>query len=107
MIQSVFKKRKLNIKITTFQGLLVDFCRQNKIYTIIRGLRTVTDFDYEHAISLANKNLLPEVETVFLTARSEHAFISSSIVKEIASFKGNIKNQVPIEVHKKLKEKYA
>lgn len=83
------------VNVETFEGLLVDFCRERKIRTVIRGLRAVSDFDYEHAIFLMNRKLLPELETVFLMSSSENSFISSTIVKEVAHFGGNITDQVP------------
>ncbi|MCX7632938.1 MAG: pantetheine-phosphate adenylyltransferase [Turneriella sp.] len=83
------------VQVETFEGLLVDFCRSRQIRTVVRGLRAVSDFDYEHAIFLMNRKLLPELETVFLMASSENSFISSTIVKEVAHFGGNIADQVP------------
>ena len=95
------------VEVEPFDGLLVDFCREKNIRIIIRGLRTVTDYDYEQAIALMNRNLLPDVETIFLTADKEHSFTSSTIVKEVASFGGDIKSQVPEVVFKKLHEIYS
>lgn len=83
------------VKVETFEGLLVDFCRERNTRIVIRGLRAVSDFDYEHAIFLMNRKLLPDLETVFLMAGSENSFISSTIVKEVAHFGGNIADQVP------------
>lgn len=83
------------VKVETFEGLLVDFCRESNTRIVIRGLRAVSDFDYEHAIFLMNRKLLPDLETVFLMAGSENSFISSTIVKEVAHFGGNIADQVP------------
>ena len=94
------------IQIVSFEGLLADFCKKNDIQIIVRGLRSVTDFDYEKAIALMNKSLLSNLETVFLTATSEHAFVSSTIVKEVAFFGGNIDSYVPPVVNNYLKEKY-
>lgn len=83
------------VKVETFEGLLVDFCRERNTRIVIRGLRAVSDFDYEHAIFLMNRKLLPDLETMFLMAGSENSFISSTIVKEVAHFGGNIADQVP------------
>jgi pantetheine-phosphate adenylyltransferase len=74
---------------------------------IIRGLRAVTDFDYEYAISLMNSKLAPEVETVFLMANNEHSFISSTIVKEVARHGRAVSNHVPEIINNALLKKYA
>jgi len=98
------------VKVETFEGLLVDFCRTRQIRIVIRGLRAVSDFDYEHAIFLMNRKLLPDLETMFLMAASENSFISSTIVKEVAHFGGNIADQVPaivLERMRKLKNQNA
>ncbi|RME93196.1 MAG: pantetheine-phosphate adenylyltransferase [Candidatus Hydrogenedentota bacterium] len=84
-----------NVEVETFSGLLVDFCKHHNISIVIRGLRAVSDFDYEHAIFLMNRQLLEGLETVFLLSSENHSFISSSIVKEVASLGGDISGQVP------------
>ncbi|MCG9874007.1 MAG: pantetheine-phosphate adenylyltransferase [Leptospiraceae bacterium] len=94
------------IEIDTFDGLTVDYARKRKARIIIRGLRAVTDFDYEYAISLMNSKLAPEVETVFLMASNEHSFISSTIVKEVARHGRAVYNQVPELVNAALLRKY-
>lgn len=81
-IREVTKGMK-GLEIDTFQGLTVDYCNKVGANSIIRGLRAVTDFDYEYAISLMNKKLAPNVETVFLMSSGEYSFISSTIVKEV------------------------
>ncbi len=93
------------VKVETFEGLMVDFCRDRGIHLVIRGLRAVSDFDYEHAIFLMNRKLLPSLETVFLMASSENSFISSTIVKEVAHFGGNIVDQVPAIVFQRMAER--
>ncbi len=92
------------VEVTTFQGLLADFCRKRDTRIVIRGLRAVSDFDYEHAIFLMNNKLFHDLETIFLMSNSEHSFISSSIVKEVSSLGGNVDDQVPPAVARKLKE---
>lgn len=94
IIREVLKDFK-QVKVVTFEGLLVDFCRAHNTRIVIRGLRAVSDFDYEHAIFLMNSKLLPDLETVFLMASSDNSFISSTIIKEVAHFGGNIADQVP------------
>ncbi len=105
LIREVIKGRP-KIEVKPFDGLLVDFCKQNNIKIIIRGLRTVTDFDYEYAISLMNHHMLPGIETIFLTAKNEHSFISSTIIKEIASLGGDIQKYVPQIIFERLKKLY-
>ncbi|MCC5814422.1 MAG: pantetheine-phosphate adenylyltransferase [Leptospira sp.] len=94
------------IEIDTFSGLTVDYARQRGAKLIIRGLRAVTDFDYEYAISLMNSKLAPEVETIFLMASNEHSFISSTIVKEVARHGRAVSNQVPEVVNEALLRKF-
>jgi pantetheine-phosphate adenylyltransferase len=94
------------IEIDVFSGLTVDYARKQGSRVIIRGLRAVTDFDYEYAISLMNSKLAPEIETVFLMASNEHSFISSTIVKEVARHGRAVSNQVPEIINKALLQKY-
>ncbi|EKR62657.1 MULTISPECIES: pantetheine-phosphate adenylyltransferase [Leptospira] len=95
------------LEVDTFQGLTVDYCNKVGANSIIRGLRAVTDFDYEYAISLMNKKLAPNVETVFLMSSSEYSFISSTIVKEVARHGRDVSNQVPEIVSKALLKKLS
>lgn len=104
LIQSVMGDWE-KLEIDTFQGLLIDYCRKRDAKVIIRGLRAVTDFDYEYAISLMNKELAPEVETLFLMSSPQNSFISSTIVKEVARHGRDVNNQVPEVVNKALLEK--
>lgn len=94
------------IEIDTFSGLTVDYARKRNSRAIVRGLRAVTDFDYEYAISLMNSKLAPEVETVFLMASNENSFISSTIVKEVARHGRAVSNQVPEIVNDALLKKF-
>lgn len=103
IIQEVLKAYP-QVKVQTFEGLLVDFCRAHNTRIVIRGLRAVSDFDYEHAIFLMNRKLLPDLETMFLMAASENSFISSTIVKEVAHFGGNIADQVPAIVFERMQQ---
>jgi pantetheine-phosphate adenylyltransferase len=106
LIREVLKDWK-GLEIDTFSGLTVDYARERNAKVIIRGLRAVTDFDYEYAISLMNSKLAPEVETVFLMANNEHSFISSTIVKEVARHGRAVSNHVPEIVNDALLKKYA
>ena len=94
-----------SVKVMRFQNLLIYFARKVKAQVIIRGLRASTDFDYEFQIGLVNMDMERDIETLFMLADPRHIFISSSAVKEIAYFGGELKNYVPPFVAKKLKQK--
>ena len=98
-----------NVKVIPFAGLLVDFARQTDSKMIIRGLRAITDFEYELQMSQMNRKLEENVETVFLTTNLEYSYLSSSMVKEVAAFGGDISQLVPAfvadRVNEKMKEK--
>ena len=87
-----------NVEIRPFQGLLVDFLKQEGATEVIRGLRAVTDFEYELQMAQANRNLYPEMETVFLTTNVQYSFISSTIVKDILRHNGDVSHFVPQSV---------
>lgn len=95
-----------NVSIDYFSGLLVDYVESKKIYTIIRGLRAISDYENEMRNALANKNLNKRVETLFMVSGTDYTFLSSSVVKEIASFKGDVRNLVPENVNEALINKY-
>ena len=94
-----------NVKVIPFAGLLVDFARQTESKMIIRGLRAITDFEYELQMSQMNRKLEENVETVFLTTNLEFSYLSSSMVKEVAAFGGDISQLVPALVAEKVIEK--
>lgn len=87
-----------NVKVKSFNGLVVDFMRKNNSNVMIRGLRSVGDFEYELQTSLMNKKLDPEIETVFMMTSSEFSFLSSSAIKQVAAWGGCIKGLVPDEI---------
>lgn len=87
-----------NVDVDTYRGLLVDYAKISKASVIVKGLRAVSDFDYEFQQALINKSLNPEVETVFIAARGENMFLSSSMVKEVCSLDGDISPYVPKEI---------
>lgn len=89
---------KDNVSVDTDDGLLVNYARRKGAVAIVKGLRAVSDFDYEFQQSLTNKSLNPDCETVFLTARGENMFLSSSMVKEVCSLGGDISAFVPREI---------
>jgi len=105
MIKAVVKKYK-NVSVDVFDGLLVTYAKKKKASVIIRGLRAISDFDYEFQIALTNRKLVPEVNTIFLMPSEKYSFLNSSLVRELASYKANVKEFVPDYVYKKLKEKY-
>ncbi|MEN2984243.1 MAG: pantetheine-phosphate adenylyltransferase [Dictyoglomaceae bacterium] len=95
-----------NVYVDHFDGLLVDYLKKVEAKVIIRGLRAVSDFEYEFQQALANKKLYPDCETIFLVTDSKYAYLSSSMVKEIAKFGGCVKDLVPDMVAKKLYLKF-
>lgn len=94
-----------NVKVENFTGLLVDYAREKNAKFIVKGLRAVSDYEYEVQMSLTNKQLAPEIETFFITTNSKYAYLSSSIVKEIAKYGGDITEMVPPEIIQDIKEK--
>lgn len=95
-----------NIEVGTFDGLLVDYAAKKDSIAILRGMRAVSDFEYEFQLALMNRKLNREVQTVFLMTSLRWIFTSSSIIKEAAQFGGDIKGMVPPIVNEKLKEKF-
>lgn len=93
------------IKVLGFEGLVVDFARIQKSNAIIRGLRTMSDFEYEFKMALTNKNLSPEIETLFLMTHPQYSFMSSQLIKEIAFLGGDLANFLPPEVLKAVNQK--
>ena len=96
-----------NVKVVPFDGLLVEFARQQKARLVIRVLRAITDFEYEIQMSQTNHKLEPEVETMFLTTNLKYSYLSSTIVREVAAFGGDISQFVPETVAKSIKEKMS
>ncbi len=95
-----------NVEVDTFDGLLVNYAAKRKAHAILRGMRAVSDFEYEFQLALMNRRLNREIETVFLMTGLRWIFTSSSIIKEAAGFGGNINGMVPPVVNEKLKEKF-
>ena len=91
-----------NVKVEVFSGLLVNFAVKKKAKVIIRGLRAISDFEYEFQMSLTNRKLAPQVTTVFLMPNEKYTYLNSSLVRELARFKADIKSFVPPVVRKKL-----
>ena len=105
LIRNAVRKYK-NVRVESFHGLVVTFARERKGIALIRGLRAVSDFDYELQIALMSRRLDVNVETVFLMPSEEYSFLSSTIVKEVASFGGSVTGLVPEAVAVVLREKY-
>lgn len=93
------------IEVTGFDGLLIDFAEEQKIQVVIRGLRAVSDFEFEFQLASANRRLSPHVETVFLTPSENHTFTSASLVKEIANYGGDVSSFVDPRVNQLLVDK--
>lgn len=96
-----------NVKIQTFDGLTVDFARSVGAKVMIRGLRAVSDFESEMQIAQTNHSLDPDIDTMFFTTSLEYAFLSSTIVREVASYGSDVSSMVPEAVEKMLRKKYA
>ncbi len=96
-----------NLEVLTFDGLLVDLCKKLNVNVLIRGIRAVSDFDYEFQIAWMNRKLFNDIETIFLMPSEEYFFLSSSLVKEVAMLGGNIDNFVPKIVKIELLKKFG
>ena len=94
-----------NLTVVGFSGLLMDFVRQQNAHVVLRGLRAVSDFEYEFQLAGMNRNLYPDVETIFLTPSEQHMFISATLVREIATLGGDVAKFVHPLVQKRLAEK--
>lgn len=94
------------IEVDAFEGLLVDYLKKRNVYTVVRGLRAISDFEIEFQMALMNRSIEEECETIFLVPSVNYSFVSSRLVKEVYSFGGNIATMVPPVVDQKLKEKY-
>ena len=106
MIDEILKKENINAEINIFNGLLVDFMCKEKVNILVRGLRALSDYEYELQFTLTNKTLAKsEFETVFLTASREYLYLSSSLVKEVAQNKGNLSFFVTENVEKRMIER--
>lgn len=95
------------VVVDEFDGLLVDYARRKKALAIVRGLRAVSDFEYELQFALMNRHLAPQVETIFLAPKDEYTFVSSRMIKEIALLGGDVRRFVPREVAAALRRKLA
>ncbi len=93
-----------NVSVATFDGLMVDFARMIGAHAVLRGIRAISDYEYEFQMALMNRRLAPEIETVFLQPAGRYSFVSSRMVKEVFSFGGDVAGLVPANVLKRLKK---
>ncbi len=106
MVEKIVQKLP-TVRVIGFDGLLIDCVRDNGARVVVRGLRAVSDFEYEFQLASANRRLAPSVETVFLTPSEAHTFTSATLVKEIAMYRGDVSSFVTADVHTALKEKFG
>ena len=106
LVEETFKGRK-NIRVVTYGGLTVDFCHTIGATVIVRGLRVLSDFEYEFRMALSNRQLAPDIETVSFITSKEHTFLSSTTVREVASLGGDVGAMVPPHVKEALAERFT
>jgi pantetheine-phosphate adenylyltransferase len=104
MLQAVAAGIK-NVSVETFDGLLVEYARRKKAKAILRGIRAFSDYEYELQMALVNRQLAPDLETVFLMPAESYSYISSRLVKEISQYGGSVKDMVPAVVEERLRQK--
>jgi len=106
MIRNVTSDLK-NVEVDSFEGLLVRYAEKKNADIIIRGLRAISDFEYEFQMSLTNRKLSPKINTIFLMPNEKYSYLNSSLVRELASYDSNVEEFVPEYVLKKLKGKFS
>ena len=104
MIQDIFASKK-EVEVRAFDGLLVDFARARGTGVVMRGLRAISDFEYEFQMALMNRNLAPDIETFFMMPNVNYSFLSSNLVREVAALGGSVEGLVPGPVARKLRDK--
>jgi pantetheine-phosphate adenylyltransferase len=104
MIQDIFASKK-EVEVRAFDGLLVDFARAQGTRVVIRGLRAISDFEYEFQMALMNRSLAPDIETFFMMPSVNYSFLSSNLVREVAGLGGSVEGLVPPSVARKLRNK--
>lgn len=102
----LIRKSVPDVEVASFSGLLVDFLMKKNAFFVIRGLRAVSDFDYEFQMAIANKSLFPKAETIFIMTDKEHFYLNSGLVKELARNHAYLKDFVPLAVEKALRQKF-
>ena len=106
MIDEATPELRSNFRIVAFDGLLIDLVERERADCIVRGIRAISDFEYEFQMALMNRKLRPNVETIFLMPHEKYTYISSRLIKEVASFGESVAGMVPPLVEKRLAEKY-
>ena len=106
IMNEILKPRFKNVEVDVFHGLLVDYAKQKKAQVIVRGIRAVTDYEYEFQMALMNRRLTPEIETVFMMPAENYSYLSSRLVKEIAELGGSVRGLVPEIVENRLKQRF-
>ena len=106
IMRDILKPQFPSVEIDVFHGLLVDYATQKKAQVIVRGIRAVTDFEYEFQMALMNRRLAPGIETVFMMPAENYSYLSSRLVKEIAELGGNVSGLVPVSVEQRLKQRF-
>jgi pantetheine-phosphate adenylyltransferase len=104
MIREVFREYP-NVEVDTFEGLLVDYARRRRASAIVRGIRAVSDFEYEFQMALMNRHLEPTLETVFMMPAEQYTYLSSRLIKEVFSLGGEVRGLVPASVEARMQEK--
>lgn len=94
-----------NVEVDSFDGLVVDYVRRRKAHVILRGIRTISDFEYEYQMALTNRTFAPDIETAFLLTHEEYSFMSSRLIKEAASLGGDVSAFLPPQVERRLRAK--
>ena len=105
MIRDVTKQHR-NVEVDAFDGLVVDYVHRKKAGVILRGIRTISDFEYEYQMALTNRTFAGDIETVFVMTHEEYSFVSSRLIKEAVSMGGDVSSFVPKEVEKRLKARF-
>ncbi len=106
LMHDILEPRFPNVEIDVFEGLLVDYAKQKKAQVIVRGIRAISDYEYEFQMALMNRRLAAEIETVFMTPAEHYSYLSSRLVKEIAELGGSVSGLVPELVEKRLKQRF-
>ena len=99
-------KQLPNVEVEMHKGLIIEFARSKNAVALIRGIRAVSDFEYEFQLALMNRKLVPEIKTIFLMPHERYTYLNSSIIRELAKYKQDVREFVPDVVYKKLKEKF-
>ncbi len=106
IMNEILKPCFRNVEVDVFHGLLVDYAKQKRAQVIVRGIRAVTDYEYEFQMALMNRRLTPDIETVFMMPAENYSYLSSRLVKEIAELGGSVTGLVPETVERRLKQRF-